>query len=311
MAEKTIREIIEAALNRIKLFRKAPATPSETISAETTPVETISDESGSGNLSQIRLKEIIEAALMAAGKPLSIDKILKLFLEDEQPERADVRRALESLSQDYANRPIELLETAAGFRINVRSEYATWVSRLWEERPPKYSRALLETLSLIAYRQPITRGEIEDVRGVSVSSSIIKTLMERHWIKEVGHRDVPGRPALLATSKEFLNYFGLKSLDDLPTLSEIKDLDSINRELDLEEPNGLIAEQERGAETDEPAEEGGAEVVKLDLSQNSSTEEEEEPAVAESELEPEAEPELESELDAEIEPDQQGEKEGE
>jgi segregation and condensation protein B len=135
--------------------------------------------------------------------------------------------------------------------------------------------------------------------------------MERHWIKEVGHRDVPGRPALLATSKEFLNYFGLKSLDDLPTLSEIKDLDSINRELDLEEPNGLIADQESEAETAEPAEEGGAEVVKLDLSQKSSTEEEEKPAETDSESEPETEPELESELDAEIEPDQQGEKEGE
>ena len=309
MAEKTIREIIEAALNRIKLFRKSPATPKETIPAETTPVETVADESSSGNLSQIRLKEIIEAALMAAGKPLPIDKILKLFLDDEQPERADVRRALESLSNDYANRPIELLETAAGFRINVRSEYATWVSRLWEERPPKYSRALLETLSLIAYRQPITRGEIEDVRGVSVSSSIIKTLMERHWIKEVGHRDVPGRPALLATTKEFLNYFGLKSLDELPTLSEIKDLDSINRELDLEEPNGSIADQEGEVETEELAEEGGAEIVKLDLSQNLSEEEEEKPADSESESE--AEPELESEQDSESEPDHQGEKESE
>ena len=311
MAEKTIREIIEAALNRIKLFRKAPAAPSENVAAEPVSAEPISEENGSSNLSQIRLKEIIEAALMAAGKPLSIDKILKLFLEDEQPERTDVRRALESLSQDYANRPIELLETAAGFRINVRSEYATWVSRLWEERPPKYSRALLETLSLIAYRQPITRGEIEDVRGVSVSSSIIKTLMERHWIKEVGHRDVPGRPALLATTKEFLNYFGLKSLDELPTLSEIKDLDSINRELDLEEPNGAIAEQEGGSETEEEVTEQGADIVQLDVSQNSSTEEEEESAGTEFEPGPEAELEAEPETEPESEAEQQGEKERE
>lgn len=296
MAEKTIREIIEAALNRIKLFRRAPVVPSETI-----PAETVTEERGSNSLSQIRLKEIIEAALMAAGKPLPIDKILKLFLEDEQPERADVRRALESLSKDYSNRPIELLETAAGFRINVRSEYATWVSRLWEERPPKYSRALLETLSLIAYRQPITRGEIEDVRGVSVSSSIVKTLMERHWIKEVGHRDVPGRPALLATTKEFLNYFGLQSLDELPTLSEIKDLDSINRELDLEEPNGVVDDRESEVESEDKTVDQGAEVVKLEVSRDPSANEEEETEVAEAESDSVVEP----------EPEKQGEKESE
>lgn len=150
-----------------------------------------------------------------------------------------VREAIEALREDYVDRSFELLETGAGFRINVRSEYAIWVSRLWEERPPRYSRAMLETLSLVAYRQPITRGEIEDVRGVSVSSSIIKTMMERNWIREVGHRDVPGRPALLATTKEFLNYFGLKTLNDLPTLAEIKDMDSINCELDLGEPDAL------------------------------------------------------------------------
>ncbi len=296
MADKTIREIIEAALNRIKLFRKAPAIPTETATEAT----------NANNLSQIRLKEIIEAALMAAGKPLPIDRILKLFLEDERPERADVLRALESLGKDYAARPIELLETAAGFRINVRAEYATWVTRLWEERPPKYSRALLETLSLIAYRQPITRGEIEDVRGVSVSSNIIKTLMERHWIKEVGHRDVPGRPALLATTKEFLNYFGLMGLDDLPTLSEIKDMDSINRELDLEEPTDFGEDQE-GAEQAEDAteDEQGAEIVKLNLSEDHSVAADED--TAESELEYESE--LESE--PEFESQQQGDKESE
>ncbi len=263
MADKTIREIIEAALKRINLFRKVNGVPTETAT----------EKGGASSLSEVRLKEIIEAALMAAGKPLPIDSILKLFLEDERPERADVRRALDLLSKDYANRPVELLETAAGFRINVRSEYATWVSRLWEERPPRYSRALLETLSLIAYRQPITRGEIEDVRGVSVSSNIIKTLMERNWIKEVGHRDVPGRPALLATTKEFLNYFGLMSLDDLPPLSEIKDLDSINGELELEEPYD--------SGEDGQSEEHGAEIVKLELS--------EEPVETATETEPEPE----------------------
>jgi segregation and condensation protein B len=291
LADKTIREIIEAALSRIKLFRKAPAVTTEIVA----------EVADSSSLSELRLKEIVEAALMAAGKPLPIDRILKLFLEDERPERSDVRRALESLSKDYAGRPVELLETAAGFRINVRAEYATWVSRLWEERPPKYSRALLETLSLIAYRQPITRGEIEDVRGVSVSSSIIKTLMERHWIKEVGHRDVPGKPALLATTKEFLNYFGLKSLDELPSLSEIKDLDSINRELDLEEPNGLSSDMDGEEQTEEEATEQSAEIVKLDLSQDHSATAEEEEVVADVESEPEHDP----------EPEQQGEKDSE
>ncbi len=284
MADKTIREIIEAALKRINLFRKAHGEPTEH------GLDTV-DTKG---LSEIRLKEIIEAALMAAGKPLPIDRILKLFLEDERPERADVRRALDSLSKDYAGRPIELLETAAGFRINVRSEYATWVSRLWEERPPKYSRALLETLSLIAYRQPITRGEIEDVRGVSVSSNIIKTLMERNWIKEVGHRDVPGRPTLLATTKEFLNYFGLMSLDDLPTLSEIKDLDSINRELELETTDDLSAEQDDGLEEDNPRDHG-AEVVKLELSGERVVEDED----------------ISSDTETDVEPEHQGEKESE
>lgn len=262
MADKSIREIIEAALKRINLFRRGQGVPTEVV-GETT---------SASSLSEIRLKEIIEAALMAAGKPLTIDRILKLFLEDERPERADVRKALDSLKNDFAPRPIELLETAAGFRINVRSGYATWVSRLWEERPPKYSRALLETLSLIAYRQPITRGEIEDVRGVSVSSSIIKTLMERSWIKEVGHRDVPGRPALLATTKAFLNYFGLMSLDDLPTLSEIKDLDSINRELDLEGVNNPDEEEQSGDQTKETPSEQDAEIVKLQISEDQSAE---------------------------------------
>ncbi|MCP4127406.1 MAG: SMC-Scp complex subunit ScpB [Gammaproteobacteria bacterium] len=200
---------------------------------------------------------------MAAGRPLTLDRMLELFLEDERPDRSTMREAIEELREEYVDRSVELLETGAGFRINVRSEYATWVSRLWEERPPRYSRAMLETLSLIAYRQPITRGEIEDVRGVSVSSSIIKTLMERSWIREVGHRDVPGRPALLATTKEFLNYFGLKTLNDLPTLAEIKDMDSINCELDLGDPDGPPGEREE--KPDETEDDGAAEVTALDV----------------------------------------------
>lgn len=199
---------------------------------------------------------------MAAGRPLSLDQMLDLFQEDAQPDKSELRAAVDALRADYSDRSIEVLETGAGFRINVRSEYATWVSRLWEERPPRYSRAMLETLALIAYRQPVTRGEIEDVRGVSVSSNIIKTLMERDWIKEVGHRDVPGKPALLATTKEFLNYFGLKSLNDLPTLSEIKDLDSINCELDLDDPDSPHKSKETSVDTDE--------MVMLDMSEDSS-----------------------------------------
>ncbi len=214
-------------------------------------------------MADIKIKQIIEAALLAAGRPLTLDRMLELFLEDERPERSAMREAIEELREEYVDRSVELLETGAGFRINVRSEYATWVSRLWEERPPRYSRAMLETLSLIAYRQPITRGEIEDVRGVSVSSSIIKTLMERSWIREVGHRDVPGRPALLATTKEFLNYFGLKTLNDLPTLAEIKDMDSINCELDLGDPDG--PPEEREAKPAGGEDEGVAEITALDV----------------------------------------------
>ena len=183
---------------------------------------------------QEKLKYIVEAALLAAGGPLSLDAIMDLFTEDERPDKPMLRAVIAELGTDYEGRGIEVMEVGGGFRINVREAYSPWVSRLWEERPPRYSRALMETLALIAYRQPITRGEIEEIRGVSVSSSIVKTLMEREWVRVVGHRDVPGKPSLLATTREFLNYFGLKGLGDLPTLQEIRDLDSINRELELE-----------------------------------------------------------------------------
>ncbi len=183
-----------------------------------------------------QLKNIIEAALLAAGEPLSIDRLLSLFEEGQQPERQEIAAAIETLQAECEGRGIELRELARGFRYQARSEVSRWVSRLWEERAPRYSRALLETLALIAYRQPITRAEIEDIRGVAVSSSIIKTLMERGWVRVIGHRDVPGRPALYASTKDFLDYFNLQSLDDLPTLNELKDIDKINAELDLRLP---------------------------------------------------------------------------
>ncbi len=182
------------------------------------------------------LKQILEAALLAAGRPLSLEQLAALFEEDEPHQPAELLASLAALQTDYAERGIELTEVSSGFRIQVRAECAPWVSRLWEEKPGRYSRALMETLALIAYRQPITRGEIEDIRGVSVSSNIVKTLQDRDWIRVVGHRDVPGRPALYATTRTFLDYFGLRSLDELPTLAELRDLDSINQELELAEP---------------------------------------------------------------------------
>jgi len=200
------------------------------------------------------LKNIVEAALLAAGRPLGLDALLALFLDDEQPDRQRLREALESLTEDYAERGIEICEVATGWRIQVRSRYASWVSRLWEEKPPRYSRALMETLALIAYRQPITRGEIEEIRGVTVSTNIVKTLLERDWVRVVGQRDVPGKPSLYATTRGFLDYFGLKSLDELPTLSEIKDLDSLNTEL----PLGDAAQDAPGDSAPPTAEEGPA-----------------------------------------------------
>jgi segregation and condensation protein B len=181
------------------------------------------------------LKQIVEGALLAAGGPLTPDQLLGLFGEEERPNREQVLDTLASLEADYADRGIELVQVAGGYRIQVRREVAPWVGRLWEEKPARYSRALLETLALIAYRQPVTRGEIEDIRGVSVSTSIVKTLAEREWIRIVGHRDVPGRPALYATTRKFLDYFGLRSLNDLPTLAEIRDPELLGDELDLGE----------------------------------------------------------------------------
>lgn len=183
-----------------------------------------------------KIVRIIEAALLAAGSTLSKERILSLFGEDEAVKPADVQSALEQLTEEAEGRGIELTLVSTGYRYQARQEYAEWIARLWEERPARYSRALLETLSLIAYRQPATRSDIEQVRGVGVSTSIVKTLLEREWVRVVGHRDVPGKPALYATTKQFLDYFGLKSLDELPSLAEIKDLDNLNPELKFDQP---------------------------------------------------------------------------
>jgi segregation and condensation protein B len=179
-----------------------------------------------------QVRNIIEAVLMASDVPQSINQLLALFDADlEKPDREQVRAALDQLQEEYSNRGLELKEVASGYRFQVRSDYALWVNRLYDEKPQRYSRAFLETLAIIAYRQPITRSEIEDIRGVSVNTNIIKTLQEREWVRVVGHRDVPGRPELLATTREFLDYFNLKKLSELPPLSEIKDFSQINPDL--------------------------------------------------------------------------------
>lgn len=184
-------------------------------------------------MSQKKIKNIIEAALMVSTQTLSIQRLMNLFDEDKtlHPDRDSIKTAINDLQKDFEGHGVSLVEVASGFRFQANNEYAEWVNHLFDERPPRYSRALLETLSIIAYRQPITRGEIEDIRGVSVSGTITKTLQEREWIKVVGHRDVPGRPELLATTKSFLDYFNLKKLSELPELEDIKDFDSINPDL--------------------------------------------------------------------------------
>ena len=183
-------------------------------------------------MNQDKIKCIIEAALMVSDKPMSMAQIEALFVKDmEEVDRELIKAALEALQADYRDRGIELREVASGYRVQVRSEYAEWVNRLFEERPPRYSRALLETLAIVAYRQPVTRAEIEDIRGVGISSTIIKTLQEREWIRVVGHKDIPGHPELLATTREFLDYFNLKKLSDLPSLAEIRELTKLNPDL--------------------------------------------------------------------------------
>ena len=181
------------------------------------------------------LVEILEGALLAADEPLSKKQLAQLFDELDRPSASDITAALDEVVSRCDGRGFELAEVASGFRFQVRQHLSPWVSKLWVERPARYSRALLETLSLIAYRQPITRGEIEDIRGVAVSSNIMKSLLERDWVKVVGHRDVPGKPAMYATTRVFLDYFNLKSLDQLPPLADVKDLETMTSALPLEE----------------------------------------------------------------------------
>jgi len=200
-------------------------------------------------MSETGLVQIIEGALLAAGKPMTVAQLAELFEEQERPENALIRETLKEVAERCDNRGFELIEVASGFRFQVRQSLSPWVARLWQERPAKYSRAMLETPALIAYRQPITRGEIEEIRGVAVSSNIIKTLHEREWIRVVGHRDVPGRPAMYATTRQFLDYFNLKNLDQLPALAEIRDLDTLNAELGFTDPMPDSAETD--GESDE------------------------------------------------------------
>lgn len=173
----------------------------------------------------MEIKRIVEAILFAANHPMTVKQVQLVFPEIEQPPLFEIETAIEAITEDYRDRPIELKRVASGYRFQVRQELSRWVSRLFEEKPPRYSRALLETLAIIAYRQPVTRGEIEDIRGVGVSSSIVQTLLEREWIKVVAQKDAPGRPSLYGTTKQFLDYFNISSLNELPTLQELQDLD--------------------------------------------------------------------------------------
>jgi segregation and condensation protein B len=200
------------------------------------------------------LKNILEAVLLAAGRPVTREQMLELFDERERPSDEQLEEALTLLTADYETRAVELREVATGWRIQIRTKVVDVVSRLWQERASRYSRALLETLALIAYRQPITRSEIEDIRGVTVSSTIMRTLQDRNWIRVVGHREVPGRPELLGTTKEFLDYFGLQRLDQLPTLAELRDVENVGVQLELPAAE-LTAEPAPQEETPAVAEE--------------------------------------------------------
>ena len=202
-----------------------------------------------------RLKRIFETALLASTEPLAVTQLAALFDDQERPSTSAIHQALEALADDCDGRGVELREVASGWRLQVRPDMLPWVSRLWVERPQRYTRALLETLALVAYRQPITRGEIESVRGVSLSSNIIRTLQEREWIRIVGHRDVPGKPALFGTTRAFLDYFNLKSLDELPTLAELKDLDNMEPELEFagSANDEDLGEVEAGDDFEQPA----------------------------------------------------------
>lgn len=186
-------------------------------------------------MDKLEIKYFVESALLAAGRPLSVDQLQKLFDGRSEPEKSEIREAIQGLVDEYEGRGITVAEVASGFRIQVKANMAERLQKLWEERPPRYSRALFETLALVAYRQPVTRGEIEEIRGVSVSSNIVRTLIERDWVRVLGHRDVPGRPELFGTTRAFLDYFGLKKLDDLPPLADLSDWESLRIQLNLPE----------------------------------------------------------------------------
>jgi segregation and condensation protein B len=206
-------------------------------------------------MSESYVRNVLEAALLAAGNPLPASELLRLFEENVRPSPAQLRASLDALAAEYEGRGIELKETASGFRIQVRRELAAEISRLWPERAARYSRALLETLALIAYRQPITRAEIEAVRGVAVNPNIIRTVIERNWVRVVGHRDVAGHPELLGTTREFLDYFGLKYLDDLPPLAELQAMPDVHLQLDL--PPEESAAEALEVPTEAPSVDGG------------------------------------------------------
>ena len=218
-------------------------------------------------MDQNEIKFFLEAALLAAGRPLNIDQLQGLFDGRMAPEKSEIRQAIAALNEEYEDRGIVVSEVASGFRMQVKSAMADRLQKLWEERPPRYSRALFETLALIAYRQPITRGEIEEIRGVSVSSNITRQLLEREWVRVVGHRDVPGRPSMFGTTKGFLDYFGLKKLDDLPPLADLSDWENLRVQLNLpevEERDGS-EEMEPGLDAELEADEEGAALDEVDV----------------------------------------------
>ena len=234
-------------------------------------------------LSSQQIKNILEAALLAADYPLSIDHCMKLFEGDLQvPERSVIKSCIEELQLDCQERGVELVKVASGFRYQTRVDIQTWVARLHAEKTPRYSRALMETLALVVYKQPITRAEIEDIRGVSVSSNIMKVLQEREWVKIVGHKEVPGRPAMFATTKKFLDYFNLQSLNELPTLADIKEFDQIAPELDFGQdlPQAASDESQSAEATDRDAESDTHAVMDQDDSSSQSDESQTVQAVA-------------------------------
>jgi segregation and condensation protein B len=217
------------------------------------------------------VKNVVEAALLAAGRPVTMDELVSVFDERDGSNAEEVKSALTALTSEYESRGLELLEVASGYRIQIRATVAQPVARLWQERPAKYSRALLETLALVAYRQPITRGEIEQIRGVAVNPHIIKTLLERAWIRVVGHRDVPGKPELLGTTREFLDYFSLKKLDDLPTLTQLKELEDLRVQLTL--PGAEAEVLDDAGSADEPTESNSEAASRAELDASADDEE--------------------------------------